>query len=61
VLPVLDEASIVYKRLPSTSPANASIPYRRKVAAWKAVVQPGQASRPIRLQRRRPARELNPG
>ena len=28
-----------YTRLPSTSPANASLPWRRKLAAWRAVLQ----------------------
>jgi TDG/mug DNA glycosylase family protein len=28
---------ISYPRLPSTSPANASIPYERKLAAWGVV------------------------
>jgi len=27
-----------YKRLPSTSPAHASVPYRRKLAAWRAIL-----------------------
>lgn len=29
-----------YKRLPSTSPANASIPFVEKVKAWRAILQP---------------------
>jgi len=28
-----------YTRLPSTSPANASVPWRRKRAAWRAILQ----------------------
>ena len=30
---------LTYHRLPSTSPANASVPYARKVAAWRAVLR----------------------
>lgn len=41
VLPVLKQVSIVYKRLPSTSPANASISFERKLTAWKAIVEQG--------------------
>ncbi len=50
VLPVLKELAVSYKRLPSTSPANASIPYKRKLAAWKAVVQQGPAVRSTRAR-----------
>jgi hypoxanthine-DNA glycosylase len=28
-----------YTRLPSTSPANASLPFRRKLAAWRAILK----------------------
>jgi hypoxanthine-DNA glycosylase len=31
-------ASLEYRRLPSTSPANAAIPYEKKLQAWRAVV-----------------------
>lgn len=37
--PALDDLAIEYRRLPSTSPANASIPFAAKVAAWRAVVE----------------------
>jgi len=30
-------AGLTYMRLPSTSPANASIPYERKLEAWRAI------------------------
>jgi hypoxanthine-DNA glycosylase len=30
---------IAYRRLPSTSPANASIPYGVKLQAWRAIVE----------------------
>lgn len=39
VLPDLKLPHIAYLRLPSTSPANASISFERKVAAWKSVLQ----------------------
>jgi TDG/mug DNA glycosylase family protein len=38
VLPVL-ERPLHYARLPSTSPAHASIPYARKLKAWQAVLR----------------------
>jgi len=37
VLPSLPERELACHRLPSTSPANASIPYPEKLAAWKLV------------------------
>jgi hypoxanthine-DNA glycosylase len=37
VLPGLGVA-LRYARLPSTSPANASVPYRHKLAAWRAIL-----------------------
>lgn len=37
VLPSLPERNLACHRLPSTSPANASIPYPKKLAAWKIV------------------------
>jgi TDG/mug DNA glycosylase family protein len=39
VLPALSIQQIEYLRLPSTSPANASIPFERKLEAWKSVLQ----------------------
>ena len=38
VLPGLD-SPLRYKRLPSTSPANASVPWRQKLAAWRAILK----------------------
>ena len=38
VLPGLGVA-LRYTRLPSTSPANASLPLRRKLAAWRAILK----------------------
>jgi TDG/mug DNA glycosylase family protein len=37
VLPSLPERDLGYHRLPSTSPANASTSYAKKLAAWKVV------------------------
>ena len=38
VLPGID-VPLRYKRLPSTSPANASVPWRQKIAAWRAILK----------------------
>ena len=35
VLPSLDASGLEFVRLPSTSPANASVSYARKLAAWR--------------------------
>ncbi len=37
VLPGID-SPLRYKRLPSTSPANASVPWPQKLAAWRAIL-----------------------
>ena len=37
VQPVIKARAVKYLRLPSTSPANASIPYEHKLKAWRAV------------------------
>lgn len=39
VLPRIEIESLEYLRLPSTSPANASITYERKLEAWRAVTR----------------------
>jgi hypoxanthine-DNA glycosylase len=39
VAPSLEARTIRYLRLPSTSPANASIPYARKIAAWRDALE----------------------
>jgi hypoxanthine-DNA glycosylase len=39
VLPGLKVQRLEYLRLPSTSPANASIPFERKLEAWKSILQ----------------------
>lgn len=39
VLPVIGIDTIEYLRLPSTSPANASIAYQRKLEAWRVVAK----------------------
>lgn len=41
VLPVM-EVPLHYRRLPSSSPANASVPLRRKLAAWRAILIKGK-------------------
>lgn len=38
VLPGID-SPLRYKRLPSTSPANASVPWPQKLAAWRAILK----------------------
>ena len=38
VAPSLEMHAIRYLRLPSTSPANASIPYTRKIAEWRVAL-----------------------
>jgi TDG/mug DNA glycosylase family protein len=38
VLPGLGPYALQYCRLPSTSPANAGIPYQQKLQAWRAVI-----------------------
>ncbi len=40
VLPGLTEFALPMTRLPSTSPANASIPWEQKLAAWSQILQP---------------------
>lgn len=39
VMPALGKRSLRYSRLPSTSPANASISYERKRRAWRAILK----------------------
>ncbi|MGA8864998.1 MAG: DNA-deoxyinosine glycosylase [Gallionella sp.] len=38
VLPSLGSAALPYRRLPSTSPANAGISYQEKLLAWQSVI-----------------------
>lgn len=39
VQPLLEHRPLHYHRLPSTSPANASMPYEQKLKAWKATLR----------------------
>ena len=39
VLPMLKTRKIHYQRLPSTSPANASVRYEQKLEAWENILQ----------------------
>lgn len=41
VQPSLKSTSLQYQRLPSTSPANAGIPYQHKLLAWQTVMRRG--------------------
>lgn len=45
VLPELGISTLRYIRLPSTSPANASISYERKRKAWRAILTAGRSHR----------------
>jgi double-stranded uracil-DNA glycosylase len=40
VAPCLSQRKLVLVRLPSTSPAHASLPYSEKLAAWRAALGP---------------------
>lgn len=39
VQPLLEQRPLHYQRLPSTSPANASMRYEQKLNAWQAILQ----------------------
>lgn len=39
VLPDIETGAIRYARLPSTSPANASVPFAGKLQAWRAILR----------------------
>lgn len=38
----IDSGSISYLRLPSTSPANASMSFEHKLSAWRIILEPNQ-------------------
>lgn len=39
VMRFIDAGHVEYRRLPSTSPANASIPRERKLEAWRSIME----------------------
>ncbi|MFA7291342.1 MAG: DNA-deoxyinosine glycosylase [Rhodocyclaceae bacterium] len=45
VLPALQGRSLMMTRLPSTSPANASFSFERKLVAWQSLLLPLSSSR----------------
>lgn len=52
VLPEIDAPFMTYVRLPSTSPANASMSFERKLRAWRAILARNHASEPTASKRR---------
>ncbi len=40
VHPEINSNSISFLRLPSTSPANAAIPFKQKLSAWRTIMEP---------------------
>ena len=40
VRPTVESFSLLYKRLPSTSPAHASLSYEQKLADWRVLLKP---------------------
>jgi TDG/mug DNA glycosylase family protein len=48
--PWLDSDSLHFTRLPSTSPANASMRYEQKLDAWKAIVRKSKTLQPWAAQ-----------
>ena len=52
VRPTLKPAQLQYRRLPSTSPANAGISYRQKLLAWRSVIQATRARQQISAKER---------
>ena len=51
VLPMIDADSISYLRLPSTSPAHATLSYAQKLDAWRAILRPRPATPPVGSKR----------
>ena len=44
--PLLEQRPLHYQRLPSTSPAHASMSYQQKLRAWKVILQFSPAQQP---------------
>ena len=52
VLPELERDSLTYVRLPSTSPANASLSFERKLRAWRLILRSNHTLSPTGRKRR---------
>ena len=50
--PLLKHCPLHYQRLPSTSPANASMRYEQKLKAWKAILQSNWQGRRVHCAER---------
>jgi TDG/mug DNA glycosylase family protein len=62
VKPSLKSQPLQYRRLPSTSPANAGTSYEKKLEAWRVVMQRGLTDRQERSEQQRrypPLREVH--
>lgn len=53
VLPTVGTVPLRYARLPSTSPAHASLPFDRKLEAWRVALKPNQRFQRTNRARRR--------
>lgn len=53
VRPALTDRKLVYRRLPSTSPAHAALTRKQKLAAWRAILSVKSPARPATSGKRR--------